>query len=1132
MGRVIYSGDSKLITDLSTGFLSAIRAQKRQPVQLCHFHYNGKMYLLSDAPVGAADGLKYNYSPVIESWGTIQDSSYLNSSFSGESLEIKSMQLTIIIDADSKDLLVDALTNGLDNSIVEIYQWFHDTPNDAPQLIDIMLVQDPIEFSEKSSLLSLDLVSIVMKNNPYLWPREPGEETRDIVVGKMINMPLYDQQTSRVSALSQDIAYDYTGEVFIDNGVGFRAGTDTMTIDSEIITYSWISASAMNITARGSGGTTARPHIRGALICHPDAVFDYAICAGPVTLVDNLEGNGEAYTQPVTFFPGQDPVIARFTSRPPWLKVSPGAGGPAITPDEETSTQYGVSTESDYGDGGSSPSSPGSINSSSGSATMSISNTVGGGPGSTVIDSQSVSYTNTNLTPYTNTKLYLVAGPGMRTVANTAGYFTQDGVVASINRTYGWDSSAYGNLTSLTIDVAFGDCKLYYADGTIEVIFVDSDGIEHILDSETVLAYETGTVFGVNFNFRNKTKNYNVISYVSNFAELSSCVVKVRYTNIRTQTTVISTQYARVVYSYVHWNIGYFTPVGTVLVPWSELASHFNRDLSALGGLTDIEINVRFNLSVSNAEVYQAIIQRSTSNPSNDSILWSRNVSSSKAAATVNLSPTIASFSALKDTRIGVYQQVVGPGTEGTVRQCSTSFEYVQWVLTYQPGQIETPDEERVVYAEDLICDVTSTLGADPTPAEVIQHLIEDHSTNGPYVNTDMFEERRLEYVADSYYFNGVLAGDIRLHAALKQCLGEGLARFLFTEGSIGLLNYSTYESATVDYSMADDQSEYFIRSKSQKNQPTSSVINDSTVMYDYNPALIEFDSKRQDTDDESILSYDRHEARKELTLIRSDNIAQKISESVLFHLSKPITVLSFDMFMSGYVLQKGDRILFHTVVEGFKAVGHVASIDRVIGQGKNKVINKFIIKIADSTSTTKVLDLADYMSLVDNNLSLGGIIKLTISDDIVVNDTYISKQLKLGLLDQVVVNDISIISYTTKGLVLSDQIVLDDSEAFLTKAVNLVLADIVKTGDSELNKSTKLGLIDQVVMDNSSIDPSTNKRLKIEEQIIVDDTDYLQTRAIHLQLAETVWIDDSGVTITAYSGYGVEGFGDKPYGD
>ncbi len=224
---------------------------------------------------------------------------------------------------------------------------------------------------------------------------------------------------------------------------------------------------------------------------------------------------------------------------------------------------------------------------------------------------------------------------------------------------------------------------------------------------------------------------------------------------------------------------------------------------------------------------------------------------------------------------------------------------------------------------------------------------MEDHSSNGEYIDHISFDARHNDYLNDSYYFNGVLKGDIRLHDAIRQCLREGMARLTFRQGSVGLINYAVYENPDIDYTV--DLSDTYLRSRTTKNQPTSTILNSVSVMYNHNPAKGEYEGKQETSDVDSMAKFERQEYRGEYTLIKSDTIALKIAEYIIDRLAHPITVTTIDMFMPAYVLEKGDLIQYPSIFEGVSVTGHVASVDRVMGKGKNNQMNKFQISVTDS---------------------------------------------------------------------------------------------------------------------------------------------------------------------------------------
>jgi len=968
-----------MITNLPQDFINEIQSKSRKPIQLIEFELPDETFYLSDVTVGKGQGLANDYQPWVESWGTLKDNTVISNIFEGNSLEIRSATISIVVSPVSKTFVKQLFAVGVENTVVKLYQWFSGIAS-TPVLIDVMVCQDPIRHSEASMLLSIDIVSTLMKTDPFLWVQEADLQEQSIVVGKATGMPLKDLQTSRVTALAQDMTFDGLGTFFIDNGVGFAA-SGVVSIDSEDMTYDWISASGINITARAQNGTTARPHLRGALVSPYGAIYDYAICSGPVQLVDNLLANGEPYANDVELFPGQNPVLARFHGRPPWLKVSPGAGGDDIIPDPVTSTEYGNTTEQHYGNTASEPTGDSSINSPSGSASLVISQQTGGGAGSYDTGTRSTPSSYYNIANFPSVSQ--LVGNGQLPY----GFGTYDGNYSPTDGISGWEQVTYptthtnlGNLTGITASVKIRNCFVKNAEAKVEIFFIDSGGTAHSLDSDQKSA--TGA-FSTNLKFNGTLTTYNVSAYVSTFAQLALCSIRVVYTNIQSFANGVF-EGGEVNYASVRWVVSYFIPSGTVPSPYQELASKFNRDLSSLGAITNVNVKVLFSATVSNATVNVAVIKRSTSDRANDTNLWSSTISSNLSGVEKSFSLGSMSWSTLLNTRIGVFHQITGPNTEDITRSSSVSFSYVKWEITYQPGAIPTPDEERVVYAETLVCDVTSNLGADPTPAQVVRHMIEAHSDSGAYIDTTDFDTAHTNYDNISYYLNGVLDAGIRLHAALKQVLREGMCRLLFNQGKIKLITYFEATDLEVDFEVNTDDIQ--LRSRKTDNQPTSGIRNDITVLYDKNYVDGVFSLKETAVDDESVALFFRKEYKRELSLINSQPIATLQANRLIALLSRPNSVYSFNMFMNAYELEKGDRVSAIQFIDPrFTVTGNILSVERTFGKGKQKQINLFNIKISNPVVTAH-LELEDIVAVDDSSFTqLKGLI---LTETVILDDT------------------------------------------------------------------------------------------------------------------------------------------------
>ncbi len=982
-----------MITGLPADIQAQIDSKSRKPIQLLQFHLPDAVFYLSDIAVGKGQGLDNDYQPWIESWGTLRDNTNLTNVFEGNSLEIRSGTITLLSSNVSSTFVKLLFQAGVENIRVILLQWFGDITS-PPIEIDTMVCQDPISLKEASMLLKIDIVSVLMKANPYLWENPPGVEPQPIVVGKAVGMPLKNLQTARVTAISEDIPSNFTtdpydpwiGTIFIENGVGFEA-SGIVSIDSEDMAYDTVTASSITITSRAQNSTALRPHLRGALMCPYGAVYDYVICSGPVASVDNLLGNSEAYVNDVELFPGQDPVIARFTGRPPWLKVSPGQGGDPIQPPDVTlPPEYGNRTEQHYGNTAGEPTSDTSINSGSGSATLAISQHTAGGTG--ILTGRSSTETNTyNTTPsvYYPTKLtsnrtsYLQTNTG-----SNAAYQTQNAVSGSVDHVYHHDDSAYGSILHATVRIRFNTCGLFSADGKMEIFFVNPAGDETFLAGDELLLYDDDSPYQQYFVFSNVTFSTNVSSLVTNFADLALCSVRIRYTNIRTNFAyVTANENAKVQWNNPTWDIGYDIPAGVIPSPYQELVSHFNRDLSSLGAIVNVIAKVYLSVSVSNATVNASIVKRSTSNSANDSTLWSQTLTSSLAGSLRTFSLGSMSWAELQSLRIGAKHQITGPNTADITRASTLAFSYVQWEIEYTPVEIETPDEVRVVYAETMTCDVTSMLGENPTPPQVVNHMITDHSDSGAYIDTADFTSAHDQYVAAGYYLNGVLPAGTKLHEALREVLKQGMCRLLFNQSLIKIITYFEQVDKEVDFTVSDDDVQ--LRSKSIDNQPTANIRNDITVSYNKNYVGGVYDGQVQVENAESIARFFRNDYRRELSLINNEAIATLHANRLLDLQDLPTSIYSFNMFIKAYVLEKGDKVKVKAFLDDrFSFVGNIMSMERIFGQGKTGKINLFKVSLSDPESIIH-LELADVIEVDDNAYSaLKGLI---LRDTILIDD-------------------------------------------------------------------------------------------------------------------------------------------------
>ena len=237
-------------TDLDAQFLNAIGQDVREPVTLIEFLFPDNIRRLADQPFTLEQGWLYNWEPLIESWGSLRDNVRIEPIIGGNSLEARQMTVNIINIGDPpfsqnfKDV-------NPENVKVNLYQWFRTMAPDDLVLIDSFVCQDPIVVSEAQALVSIQLVSPIMAQNPYIWgPNRTLEVRYPMVMGKW-QVVARDMETGPSAILLYDIDHTFTGEVFLTESKGdWPDPPFNVYIDSEQVRVDSIFVSKMNITGR------------------------------------------------------------------------------------------------------------------------------------------------------------------------------------------------------------------------------------------------------------------------------------------------------------------------------------------------------------------------------------------------------------------------------------------------------------------------------------------------------------------------------------------------------------------------------------------------------------------------------------------------------------------------------------------------------------------------------------------------------------------------------------------------------------------------------------------------------------------------------------------------------------------
>ena len=912
---------------ITPAFESAIKAIHRRPVQVAAFYFPNKTVYISDKEI-TINGV--HYEPLVESWGTLADNSRIEAVISGDAIEARTMSITVF--NLRKSSLVQAIrATDIINVEVDVFQWFSDLPESEMVLLDKFICRPPVTMSEASILLNIDLVSVIMKENRYLSGAEKEDHNRfPYVIGEAKQIPLVDLQTAPTTTTAMYIDDVFTGTLEVRNTIGFEA-SGKITVDSEILTYSSKSNTSFVIDGRGIDGTTALPHESNTIIADPTKNYDYAVCLGPVTTLENLtHSGGAAYDQSATFLPGENPAKVRFIGRPPY--TTEATSQPPITlPPEYFQTDYfGTYYEAANGEGAGAVSSPENINNDSGTVIMNIDQTLNGGDAS-LIDQM----------PENN----IGAGNGFCTVVAAREQIAMSfqtealcGVSSTGQSTFGKDLSANGTFKSATLKIyntgAFSTC----IDSDFIINLIKPDGSKEVVASwnHNNLACSSPLASPP---WRNYVQTFSLEGVVTSWGDLAASGGSLEWacnTESSQSNKAGNSDFA------FRWSINYYAPPTNATPAYQEDVSMFNIDLSGLGTFISAKAIVTFSSSITNASVRFDIVERiASANPADNTVLSSNTTSATMPKTSVEVGLSASTWNDLRNTRCGLHQTIIGPDTGGITRSSHCTLWNVIWEISYSAPGDSPPGEVKVFYVTDLRCDAV-TGGAEITPAHVVEHLLNTYGY-AAHLDQQSIDDAKAVYIADSYYISGAFDKSFRLHDALRNVLRHGIARLKYSRGLIGMTTYQINHNNPVSFYLSD------VRLKSFKEERAmiDSIINDLIVYYDVNSYDGVHNDKVEVSDADSINQYGLKERKLDYSFVRTQALAEFIANKILSEYKKSGVLLTFSAYFSAYPLQKQDVVYFETGFAGWlRGKGRVMTVSREFGSGKLNKINRFDITL------------------------------------------------------------------------------------------------------------------------------------------------------------------------------------------
>jgi hypothetical protein len=985
-----------MLSNLTEDFKDKLNATVRSPIQLLEFHFQNEIVYLSDQSFEGNPNFTNTYLPYVENWGTLTDNVDIEPVLKQSSIETRQLTITLI-NNQTPPFSWYFTDNPPENVEVYLYQLFEDMAESDKVLIDIFVCQDPIAISEANITVQIDLVSIIMRKNPFIAGVGSVRDKKfPYIVGQAIDVPGQRIDKNPVTNLELDIAYDTTSEILVANSIGFTA-SGYIIIDSEIIHYAAWTPGALKTLTRGTNGSVARPHNRGAKVMHYARNYDYALCTGPINSIADVKLDLQAYQNPYELHLQSNPAYIRFLGRLPFFRTDIGETGPPIVFPNTDATHYGLNWEMTKINTAQNATNPQNINNGSADVGIALSETRPAIKATTCYSAAGYA-TDTAYTGFYTTFEASVTNPQYINQASGVGSVLMTHVSGSPSGL--WVllfSSKYDNTQFKSLGTVLGvTAKVKYR---VTANYVDTKYFDTVsigvmcrdnLDNSSPL---TGSMETAEFvlpatGYRYYQSAWWTTTYVFTKDQMNSRASFGVYATAACADGPLA--YLKIEIEYVQWIVTYEPPY-TADTKTLEVVSHFNKDLSSLGTLKGVSAKIGYWGSASKTNMRIRTVKRTSGDQAADSVIKTTTTAATVPLVydTVNL--YITDWERLANQRVGVRFEMIGAVglSAGQIRSIAGGIKYVQWIITYQPPNQATPDEVRVIYGERVTATVIGTDGYPITPPVAIRKMLERIGGFSDYIDDDSFVAADSFYDSIDYYFNGTLNENYKLHDAIKELLRQGFCRLVFNQGKIKLLHY-TLDAKPV--SKKFDDNSRVLKSTTEERIGLINVKNSIFIRYNYDLYNGNYDDVYLATDEESIARFGLLEDSTELSLINDPDIVTYIGNLLMWFKANPYAITKFQFYLSAYELEKLDVIIVETNFNNYIAyAGEVITVSRQFGSGKNNQINQITVTCRKVNNTIHRQELIDAITITDNvinSFDMPVMHEKQLADTIVIDDS------------------------------------------------------------------------------------------------------------------------------------------------
>ncbi len=324
--------------DLTAAFLAEMVKDETTPFQLLVFHFDGGDVYLADRDV-SVDG--QDYQGLVTDWGTL-------STVGAENAISSTMELNVTLwNGGEYPFSLYFLAEDPVDVRVDVFQTYQGLTAADFAHIGEFVIQDPIEYSEASRLLSLELVTTNMRYFAQVGSLMTEQDYQnalssdinkpiDLIVGNAGTVVCLCSQVPPTTTLDRSVVKSTITIEVTDNldDLGFPINHGRVQINEEIIEYNSRTSYSITASARGADGTIATNHSASSQVIQ---IFEtkkvtYIVGQGPIDDITNVKVRGKDPRTTYNAYPGRNPAVIEFDAQPTYVSAENTASG-TVYPD-------------------------------------------------------------------------------------------------------------------------------------------------------------------------------------------------------------------------------------------------------------------------------------------------------------------------------------------------------------------------------------------------------------------------------------------------------------------------------------------------------------------------------------------------------------------------------------------------------------------------------------------------------------------------------------------------------------------------------------------------------------------------------------------------------------------------------